>query len=476
MSTAASKKKVAIKKKIAPKRTTGFRVVSTSYPSATGCYYGQDMDDDYREACTTRRVVGEYDTWKQAVAAAIYERDRNCEFEDWAIDHYDDDEPPYESYIGNNFDDDEDVIIDIVDIGEQVDEENQALAKARSSKRPASRRCFGPQMGDVQPDLEVFLRHPCRIQGGQSHLPSKYGNHAGSERNCHAYLIQRQSDRNYTMRSVCLDQGGATYLSFTKRNVVCKCVAWLPDSNVNDHADDESIVDACHLDLVNHKNGNSYLTAETLNEAVHSGTTCIFVSLFNNNNNNNMGNEDNPAQALVDAIQTCASSLRCISLTESFISKEILQALASCPNLAGILLDGLHHTNNNNNDHAASTTANDDELAAVLRACPKLTWLYVDDNMFGTACWTALADCPNLEVLWVDSTTTSDNGRQHKAVGDVAVIRRVLASLSLSSLKLCMINPDANLESRYTSSLGMPDRLDGDYLNYEDSDDDDGDY
>jgi hypothetical protein len=188
------------------------------------------------------------------------------------------------------------------------------------------------------------------------------------------------------------------------------------------------------------------LTAENLNEAVHSGTKCIFVSLF----------KTGDPQALVDAIQTCASSLQCISLTESVISKNILQALASCPNLSGILLDDLQNSNN------AASRANDDGLAAVLRACPKLTWLYVDDSMFGTACWTALADkngtCPNLEVLWVDSTTNSDKGRRNKAVGDVAVIRRVLAS---GSFKLCMVNPDTKLKSRYI--LGAKtDRLDGD--------------
>jgi hypothetical protein len=217
----------ASKKKAAPKRTTGFRVVSTSYPSGNGCYAGQNLDDDYIEACTTRRVVGEYATKKQAVAAAIQERDRNCQFDDWAIDHYDDAEPPYESYLGENYDEDENVLIDIVDIGAQVDEENKALAKARSSKAPAPRktkpsgdRKFGPQKGNFQPDMELFLRHPCRVQGGQSHLPSKYGH--GSGRNSHAYMVQRQSDRNYTMRSVCLDQGGAKYFSFTKSNIIYK--------------------------------------------------------------------------------------------------------------------------------------------------------------------------------------------------------------------------------------------------------------
>jgi hypothetical protein len=237
---------------------------------------------------------------------------------------------------------------------------------------------------------------------------------------------------------------------------------------LNDHADDESIVDACHLDLVNHENGNSYLTAENLKVAVHSGTKCIFVSGFNKGD----------PQALVCAIQTCASSLQCISLTESVISSEILQALASCPNLSGILFDGLQNSND-------ASGADDKGLAAVLHACPKLTWLYVADNMFGTDCWAALTDndrvgaCPNLEVLWVDCTTTSDDGgRRNVAVGFVPAIRR---ALNVRTFKLCMVNPDANLKSRSK-------RLDGDEVVkkrevvYEDDDsgdsedDDSGDY
>jgi hypothetical protein len=465
----ASKKTTANNKKTAPpERTTGFRVVSMSYPSGNGCYAGEDLDDDYIEACTTRRVIGEYDTKKQAVVAAIQERDRDCQFDDWALDYYDDAEPPYESCFGDNYDEDENVVIDIVDIAAQVAKENKALAKARSTKAPAPRKAkpsgdrkFGPQKGNFKPDLELFLRHPCRVPGGQSHLPSKYGH--GSGRDSLAYMVQRISDRNYTMRSVCLDQGGARYFSFTQRNIINKCVAWLADSNLNDHADDESIVDACHLDLVNHENGKSYLTAESLKEAVHSGTKCLFVFQCHKGD----------PQAIVDAIQTCASSLQCISLTESVCSIEILQALASCPNLSGILLDNLQ------NSHHAST-ANDAGLACVLRACPKLTWLYVSDNMFGTACWTALLDhddhgtCPHLEVLWVDSTTTSDKGQRNKAVGDVSVIRRALAS---RTFKLCMVNPDTKLKSRYI--LGKTDRLDGDKVKKRqvvDEEDDYGDY
>mmetsp|Transcript_10547 Transcript_10547/g.27687 ORF Transcript_10547/g.27687 Transcript_10547/m.27687 type:complete len:140 (+) Transcript_10547:534-953(+) len=85
------------------------------------------------------------------------------------------------------------------------------------------------------------------------------------------------SDRSCAMRSVCLDQGSARYFTFSRPNVIWKCVAWIPDSNLNDHAKDESIVDTCHLDLVKLKNGKSLLTAENFKSAVHPGTTCLFV-------------------------------------------------------------------------------------------------------------------------------------------------------------------------------------------------------
>lgn len=156
--------------KTSKERTTGFRVVSISYPSG-GCYRGQDLDEDYIEACTTRKVVGEYATKGRAIAAARRERDSTCEFEDWAEDYYEDKPPPYYSCDGENYDDDENVIIEIVDIAHEVAakkkqalEDEKALVKARSSKAPrktkpktTGERKFGPQKGNFQPDSRYIL-------------------------------------------------------------------------------------------------------------------------------------------------------------------------------------------------------------------------------------------------------------------------------------------------------------------------------
>lgn len=108
------------------------------------------------------------------------------------------------------------------------------------------------------------------------------------------------------------------------------------------------------------------LDSRNLEKVIHSGTKCIFVNMFNKS--------EDPPQALVGAIQKCVFSLQCISLNESVISNKMLQALASCPSLAGILLEQLH------------LTANDDGCWLQFCARPKLlTWLYGNDNVFGTA-------------------------------------------------------------------------------------------
>ena len=72
MSTASKKQKVAAK------RTSGFHVFKTFYPSGTGCYAGQDLDDDFIDANTSVYVVGEYDTKNEAVLAAKTERAWLC--------------------------------------------------------------------------------------------------------------------------------------------------------------------------------------------------------------------------------------------------------------------------------------------------------------------------------------------------------------------------------------------------------------
>lgn len=130
-------KKKAAKKKSAP-RTTGYRVESESYPSGTGCYAGQDLSDDYIEACTTTTIVGEYETWEQAKEAAIQERDSNCQFEDWAEDYYDDQDPPYFSSDGQNYDEDDTTHIYIVDIAKEVAQKEKENVQKKASTKLAA--------------------------------------------------------------------------------------------------------------------------------------------------------------------------------------------------------------------------------------------------------------------------------------------------------------------------------------------------
>jgi hypothetical protein len=121
----------------APATVTAYRVLKTSYPSSGGCYAGQDLDDDYIEACTTRSVVGVYKTEKAALKAALVARNSTCQFEGWAEEFYDDNEtpPPYESYEGENYDEDENVSIYIEKFERSKKEEVAAEKKKKEEKR-----------------------------------------------------------------------------------------------------------------------------------------------------------------------------------------------------------------------------------------------------------------------------------------------------------------------------------------------------
>ena len=81
----AKAKATSSKPKVPP--NTGYRVVTNAYPSGRGCYYGQDLDQDYIESCTVRRVIGVYATIATkaaAIQAAKAERRSDCRFDEWA--------------------------------------------------------------------------------------------------------------------------------------------------------------------------------------------------------------------------------------------------------------------------------------------------------------------------------------------------------------------------------------------------------
>ena len=538
--TKATKTKAkASKPKVPP--NTGYRVVHESYPSGRGCYSGQDLDQDYIERCTHRRVIGVYATKAAAIQAAKAERNSDCMFDEWAEEYYGDAPPPYYSFDGDwNPDDDEDVTISIEDVAAGHKRREAALAKAMASKPPAKKKAkvthgkadatgkasagdatyaigtkirkafdgkpfdgevvsydakakyykiryedgdeeemdakqikpylvgapklveggekkkpsdtkpaiataprkFGPQKGNFKPDDNRFMRNPCRISGGEQNLPGEY---PGSGKSSFAYLVQRLSDRNYAMRGLCLDNDGAKYTSFAKSGVTQRCLAFLPETDLNDHANDDTIVDAVHLDLINPKSGKSHLTGENFLKAMSAGVECIFLNSYDTQNMK--------SDVIVQAIDMCKDSLKCFSLTEGIVTKDMLAALAKCPNLRGLTLS------------MTETHAMDADLAPIIASCPEMRWLYIDETsgLFQNASWKALlkdGSCPNLEVLWVESTKGGD-GRRNVARGDHDAIRRALNARK-DTLKLCMINPDDKLKSRYIiGGAKKTDRLNG---------------
>ena len=550
-SAKGGKSKAKAKPKAPLPPNTGYRVITESYPSGRGCYYGQDLDEDYVKACTVRRVVGVYATNAEAVRAARAERDSDCQFDEWGQEYYGDRPPPYYTFDDDdaNPDDDEDTTICIEDVAKEHRVREAKLAQAKASKSPARKknkttasaaatsevttyatgtkisrdfdgkpfagevvsydanakfykiryedgdeeemteneikrhlveqpkadgndnssatsgapagkakkdatatsskpagpRIFGPQKGNFKPDENRFLRNPCRIEGGTQNLPGEYGNGPSSGKSSFEYLIQRLSDRNYAMRGLCLDGDGAKYTSYSQARVVTRCLAFLPSTDLNDHAKDDTVVDAIHLDLINPKTGESYLTGDNFLKAVSPGVECIFLNSYDT--------KKMVSSVIVEAIDICKDNLKCFSITEGIVTKEILSALAKCLNLRGLTLS------------MTKTHAGDADLAPIITSCPDLRWLFIDETsgLFRDASWQALLNdgaCPNLEILWVDSTENGD-GRRNVARGDHDLIRRALNARK-DVLRLCMVNPDTKLESRYViGGAKKTDRLNG---------------
>jgi len=257
------------------------------------------------------------------------------------------------------------------------------------------------------------------------------------------------------MRSFCLDGYGASYnmIKMPDGNELC---AWLPKSNLNDHATDETILDGCHLDLINPKSGETYLTSTNLQSAICKAgpsVECLFLNGAQTNGQTIAAND------IALAISKCCSTLKCIGLTECELNAPLLNALASCNLMRGVILENclIHY------GQADDDVATDQKLAAVLRSCLNLGWCFVKASIFGEECWNALAEeggCPNLEVLWVDASTSNED-RIDFARGDHDTIRSVLYSRA-DKLKICMINPDDEMKSRYIiGGAENTDRLDG---------------
>jgi hypothetical protein len=172
------------------------------------------------------------------------------------------------------------------------------------------------------------------------------------------------------------------------------------------------------------------------------------------------GGAEADVAAVAAAILKCKDSLKCVSFMETKISASIVDALAACSNLHGLLFKYVENCARPGAAGGGHQPTTSEGLAAVLRANPQLKWLHVDGyfggpSFFGAPCWEALQQgaCPGLEVLWVDmcnrEVAREWTGQTH---APPAVVREALtapASALAKSLKLCMINPDVKLVSRF---------------------------
>jgi len=277
-----------------------------------------------------------------------------------------------------------------------------------------------------------------------------------------------------------LDGAGARYVSYKRKHVYNKIVNWLPPTNLNDHSADPNIVDGCHAALLVpdelQRTTHSVLTSQALLSAVTPTTNCLFLNCYSNAGEGFQCPGFDP-EAVPQAVAKAGQALQCLAVTEGPVGKSLLEALSGhCPNLKGLMLDSCTvpvvsqdpSSSSSSSSYARKVpdeaeTPNDALLAAVLRHCPKLEWLYVDiaDGHFGDMCWRALADncCPNLTVLWVDSVGHGPN--LGASFGSPALVRAAAGSGSplaghrdgvgghSGPLKLLMVNPDKNALSRF---------------------------
>ena len=450
-----------------PKRATapsaGWRVQSQSYPSGHGCYSGRSMSRTEMELLTTTTEHGVFATKEEAIAKARLVRESECAFEGWAEEHYGDAEPPYDSIDGENYDDDETVSISIVDVSRERAQAAAALKKARASKPRTAPRgvasggasagaavgVFGEVQGARPPvDVDRFARNPAHVAGGKVVPASCY---PGSGRDSFAYLLQCLSDHNYAMRAFCLEgYPHARYVTYKPKRALRRSCTWLApaDSTLDAHGKDRKIMDTCHLEFTGHKDGGCLLTGSNLLAAVDETTECIFINNFTDQMCRSAGRGDADVAAVAAAIVKCKESLRCISFVESKISASIVDALAECRRLRGLLFTQVENGARPGAGGHAPTSA--EGVAAVLRANPELKWLHVDDGhfggpaMFGAPCWEALREgaCPGLEVLWVEMRDAAPPG----------VVREALTapgSALAKSLNVCMVNPDTKLASAF---------------------------
>ena len=109
--------------------TEEFVVVTTTYPSTYGCHRGQNQNLSELHALhqTDIQISNEtYSSYELAVQAAREERDRSGWF-DWVEDNGED--PPYSSAEQQNYDNDEEVLIEVLTESQAQEKEQEQFEK-----------------------------------------------------------------------------------------------------------------------------------------------------------------------------------------------------------------------------------------------------------------------------------------------------------------------------------------------------------
>jgi hypothetical protein len=434
---AAGKRKgreASTKKKASSSRAASFTAIAT--PVATewllkkssgpsNCGANRGMSDTDRERMTDTATLSSHNSYDEAVAAAIAARGRECSFEGWAEEFYQASyqadgeragaragataDPPFFSGDGENEDDDDWVTIFLVSPTTQNEAATKATKALNLAMKVPAKKPFTVAFGEVAArfaplkDNGIFFRNPTDIQGAKVLAMSAYPSPSGGQPG-YDFLdnVRRDSDRNYLMRSFCLEGSivsGASFTTVKKPNAMSRVMSWLTPTNLEEHVDDESIVDGYHAGLFHPNPKNSrfdiLLSVDSLLAECSPATRCLFLDCFTAKGG---GCEcaGFTATAVAEAIAATDGQLQCFAMSESCISNADVAALSKCVDLRGFMVS--------HNSHSQTDPPTDEAMAQLLRKTgASLKWLWCHALPFGNASWNALADgaCPHLEFLWV---------------------------------------------------------------------------
>jgi hypothetical protein len=337
LKTAPPKKKAPLKKKKPAKTATEWLVIKEEGPSDCGANRG--MSAASRRNMTNSVIVSSHKSKSEAIAAAIESRDGECSFEGWAEEFYEkSDEPLFFSGDGENYDDDEWVTIYLRSPAAQDEAAKKAAKAEQRALSIPKKKPFTIAFGEVDKsfaptkDNGIFFRNPSPIDGAKVMPMQSY---PGS------FLenVKRDSDKNFLMRSFCLDGSsvsGAKFTTAKKSHVICRTMTWITPTNLDDFGDDDSIVDCAHPGLfqTGERCFDILLTAESLLKSTSPATRCLFLDCFAATSGCFRCEGFTPT-AVASAIAATEGQLQCFSMSESCISKGDLDALAKCTDLRG---------------------------------------------------------------------------------------------------------------------------------------------